>query len=245
MAIVDNYSKEDFEKIAKESKTIPEFLKNLGYRSDSTKTRNVLMRKIEEYNLDISHLKQRPESIKRTEQNIFIENSTASQHTLREWYKKGEYTPYICSICGQEPFQQGKELTLILDHINGNNHDDRLKNLRWVCPNCNQQLDTTGYKKIFRNPEQQETYCIDCGKIISKGSIRCIQCDGLQKRIPIEEMPLTKEELKKLIRTTAFTQIGKQFNVSDNAIRKWCIKFGLPKTKKEINSYSDNEWDLL
>ena len=38
---------------------------------------------------------------------------------------------------------QGKALTLILDHINGRNHDDRLENLRWVCPNCNQQLDTT------------------------------------------------------------------------------------------------------
>ena len=50
MAIVDNYSKEEFEQIAKESKTIPDFLKNLGYKSDSTKTRNVLMRKIEEYN---------------------------------------------------------------------------------------------------------------------------------------------------------------------------------------------------
>ncbi len=35
-------------------------------------------------------------------------------------------------------------MTLILDHINGENHDDRLENLRWVCPNCNQQLPTTG-----------------------------------------------------------------------------------------------------
>lgn len=40
----------------------------------------------------------------------------------------------------------GKELTLILDHKNGINNDDRLENLHWVCPNYNQQLDTTGSK---------------------------------------------------------------------------------------------------
>ena len=84
MAIVDNYSKEEFEQIAKESKTVPDFLKKLGYKSDSTKTRTTVFKKIEEYNLDISHLKQRPKTIKRNEENIFVENSTASQSVLRK-----------------------------------------------------------------------------------------------------------------------------------------------------------------
>ena len=57
-------------------------------------------------------------------------------------YIKGNYTPYKCSICGLEPFWNGKELTLTLDHINGINNDDRLENLRWVCPNCDRQLST-------------------------------------------------------------------------------------------------------
>ena len=86
--------------------------------------------------------------IKRTAANVFIENSTADQKTLRRHYFAGEYTEYKCSICGQEPIWNGKELTLILDHINGHNHDDRLENLRWVCPNCNQQLDTTNGKNV-------------------------------------------------------------------------------------------------
>ena len=72
---------------------------------------------------------------------MFVENSTANQTTLRRWYEK-ENIEYKCSICGQLPFWQNKPLTLILDHINGHNHDDRLENLRWVCPNCNQQLET-------------------------------------------------------------------------------------------------------
>lgn len=33
-------------------------------------------------------------------------------------------------------------MVLTLDHINGHNHDNRLENLRWVCPNCDRQLET-------------------------------------------------------------------------------------------------------
>ena len=52
----------------------------------------------------------------------------------------------ICSICGQKPFWNGKPLTLTLDHIDGDNTNDVLTNLRWVCPNCDRQLDTFGSK---------------------------------------------------------------------------------------------------
>ena len=91
----------------------------------------------------------------------------------------------------------------------------------------------------------QKKYCLDCGKEISSTAIRCSICDGLNRKISLEDMPITREELKNLIRTTSFIQIGKQFKVSDNAIRKWCLKFNLPKTKKEINSYSNKEWELI
>jgi hypothetical protein len=37
---------------------------------------------------------------------------------------------------------QSKTLTLVLDHINGVNNDNRLKNLRFLCPNCNSQTKT-------------------------------------------------------------------------------------------------------
>ena len=35
-----------------------------------------------------------------------------------------------------------------------NNKDDRLNNLRWVCPNCNSQLETTNGKNIKRLREE-------------------------------------------------------------------------------------------
>ena len=54
---------------------------------------------------------------------------------------------------------------------------------------------------------------------------------------------LSREELKDLIRTKSFLELGKKFGVSDNAIRMWCDAMSFPRTKKEINSYSDEEWD--
>ena len=52
---------------------------------------------------------------------------------------RGRFPVCKCSICGQQPKWNGKPLIMILDHINGNHRDDRLENLRWVCPNCNYQ----------------------------------------------------------------------------------------------------------
>lgn len=73
--------------------------------------------------------------------------------------------------------------------------------------------------------DRQSTYCIECGYKVQR---RCERPD--------------RTELKKLIRDNSFVSIGKMFNVSDNAIRKWCISYNLPKSKKIINSYSDEEW---
>lgn len=52
----------------------------------------------------------------------------------------------------------------------------------------------------------------------------------------------SREKLKELIRTQPFTYIAQQYEVSDNAIRKWCDFEKLPRKKSEINKYTDEEW---
>ena len=148
-AKIDTFSDKEFKDIVISSNSMIEVAKKLGYTSHSGSNGERIRHRIDELQISTEHFSlsnRRP--IKRSPENVFIENSTADQKTLRKYYHQGDYTPYVCSICGQEPFWNGKELTLILDHINGKNHDDRLENLRWVCPNCNQQLDTTNGKNI-------------------------------------------------------------------------------------------------
>lgn len=244
MSLINQCSQEDFISIVKNSFSIAECERKLGYNSYSGGVATLIKKRIQELNIDISHFSKQ-NSI-RNPDNIFIENSTASQKVLRNYYIKGAYSEYKCSECGQEPFWNNKPLTLILDHKNGINNDDRLENLHWVCPNCNQQLETTGSKnRAYKNQECknekniQKKYCLDCGKEISKNAIRCNACSGKQREIVL---PVTRDELKNLIRTSSFTSIGKQYNVSDNAIRKWCDKYNLPRKASEIKKYSEQDW---
>ena len=46
-----------------------------------------------------------------------------------------------------------------------------------------------------------------------------------------------KEELEKLIYNTPFTKIGEVYGVTDNAVRKWCKKYGLPFRRKDLAKY--------
>ena len=239
--LVDNYTENELKQIVKMSKSYRDLAKKIGYTSFSGDLKIFLEERFSQF--DTSHFNKKSEVNKRNFEDVFIENSTVDQSTLRRWYLKGEYTPYICAICGQEPMWQGKDLTLILDHINGSNHDNRLENLRWVCPNCNQQLPTTNGKN--RKQILKKYYCQDCGKEISKRSQRCQECASKIKRIALEDMPVTREELKDMIRNLPFTQIGIKYNVSDNAIRKWCDKFNLPKRKSDIKKYSDIDWSNI
>lgn len=244
--IIDNYTPEELSSIVKQSKTYSEVIKKLGYSTAHGGNINTLKEYINKYNIDISHFSNKSKSpTKRSAENIFIENSTASQKVLRDWYKKGEYMPYVCSVCGQEPVWQEKDLTLILDHINGINNDDRIENLRWVCPNCNQQLPTTGYRKMrTENKPKKKYYCKECGAEITIGSTTglCIEC--ARKAIRKVERP-DKEQLKQLIQTYSFTEIGKQYGVTDNTIRKWCKAVNLPSRKKDIKLLTIEDWENL
>lgn len=85
-------------------------------------------------------------------------------------------------------------------------------------------------------------YCPKCGKIKTWAAKLCSDCASKERRVAIRP---SREELKKLIRTKSFSQIAKDYCVSDNAIRKWCIAEKLPSTKKEIKKYTDKEWDNI
>lgn len=78
--------------------------------------------------------------------------------------------------------------------------------------------------------------CKNCGKIISSKTINSLCRDCYCKTTRKIERP-TKEILyQQLIDFKGnFVQVGKQYNVVDNTIRKWCASYGLPTHSKDYN----------
>ena len=90
---------------------------------------------------------------------------------------------------------------------------------------------------------KKSRFCEVCGEKLNSSQKRFCSMECLKKNAK-KERP-TRDELKNLIRNNSFTQIGKIYGVSDNAIRKWCINEALPSKSKDIKAYSDKEWALI
>ena len=145
---ISDLSDVDFIKLVNESESYRQIALKAGYSDSSRHAKKQIEERIIQLNLDTSHfLTHSGGGNKISDDEVFKLNSSIGQSTLRRRYLSKNYTKYKCVICGQEPFWNGKELVLTLDHIDGNHHNNVLSNLRWVCPNCDRQLDTYGGKK--------------------------------------------------------------------------------------------------
>ena len=70
-----------------------------------------------------------------------MESGTATKGNARTYLKR--HTEYKCSCCGISEWH-GKELVLQLEHKDGNNKNNTIDNVCWLCPNCHTQTATWG-----------------------------------------------------------------------------------------------------
>lgn len=98
-------------------------------------------------------------------------------------------------------------------------------------------------EELYNSSHSGKYYCEDCGCEISDGAKRCISCYNLFKAQNLH-IP-DRDTLKSLIRITPFTTIGKKYGVTDNAVRKWCDKYSLPRRSSDIKKYSEEEWKII
>jgi len=67
---------------------------------------------------------------------VLVRNSTFQSYKLKKRLFAKNLKPKHCEICGWAKKSIDGRIPLELDHINGDSHDNRLLNLRILCPNC-------------------------------------------------------------------------------------------------------------
>ncbi len=86
--------------------------------------------------------------VKVSRENVFSIGSNVRNYQLKKILICEGLRRYECERCGNGGDWKGSELVLELDHINGDHGDNRVDNLRFLCPNCHSQTET------YRNRNQ-------------------------------------------------------------------------------------------
>jgi hypothetical protein len=174
-------------------------------------------------------------------QEVLVEGSSYNRSNLKRRLFAEGLKHRRCELCGQDEIWRGRRMALILDHINGVPDDNRLENLRIVCPNCAATFDTHCARKNrvvpmpraclhcggrFLPNRREQRYCSRaCGSRWDRsGSNGHRTLKGISKPSTrkVERPPY--EQLKREIAETSYLAVGRKYGVSDNAIRKW-IRF--------------------
>jgi len=146
--------KSELDKVVKNNSTFSSILKIYDLLPKGGNTRT-LKNRLDHDNIDYSHIIQGKSSNKNRKFfvnkipliDVLVENSSYNRGRLKNRLINQNLLENKCSGCGLDPFWNGNKLILQLDHINGISNDNRLNNLRLLCPNCHSQTDTFANKK--------------------------------------------------------------------------------------------------
>lgn len=159
------YTRELLAPIIAEARSLAGVLRALGLKPTGGNYRSINGR-IQALELDTSHFvgqawsrgqtSESSEAVRRTARIkthpndvVFVEHCSVVVRGTRLTARLRQLGwPYVCAECGISSWR-GRPITLHLDHVNGIHTDNRLENLRFLCPNCHQQTETwgNGYKR--------------------------------------------------------------------------------------------------
>lgn len=199
-------------------------LSNFGANSKTIKKYIKLL------NIDTSHFLTTSEMLKQARaasktkaltplEDVFIENSSLDRKCIKRLIIENNLIPYECNLCKIIQWNN-KPLSLHLDHINGINSDNRLENLRFLCPNCHSQTDTYCGRKL-KNITLAPNTCQDCDKDIASDSTRCNPCNAIFRKGKISKIDWPSTNiLIDMVNQYGYRGTGKLLGVTDNSVKK-------------------------
>lgn len=120
--------------------------------------------------------------------------------------------------------------SLDIDHIDRDKTNNTIKNLRWVTHKENMH----SWK-----PPAEKSRCVDCGKVISRGSKRCIDCENKRRESKSENIIIeNKDKIYEMaVSGMNVTEISKYFGIRWQTFGRICRRLGItykiPKPPKE------------
>ena len=162
-------------------------------------------------------------------EQILVAGSSYHRGHLKERLFRAGVKQRRCELCGLGEWWYGRRFALVLDHINGVSNDNRIENLRIVCPNCAATFDTHCGRKLRLEARR----CVRCGASFQpkySAQRHCSSWCGRRHARPdggrarpaarrVQRPPYA--QLLAEVQAMGYTSVGRKYGVSDNAIRKW------------------------
>lgn len=152
---VSDYTTEQIANFCKDSFSYAQVLRKMNMSGGGSQ--NTLKKRIQKDNIDVSHFKGQAwnkglktgiNKEKYSLEEVFVKNSPVSQKILRGYIQRHNILPYICENCGNDGKWQGGNISLEIHHKDGDNTNNLISNLCYLCPNCHALTDNYRGKNI-------------------------------------------------------------------------------------------------
>ncbi|MFI1762114.1 HNH endonuclease [Streptomyces sp. NPDC020800] len=146
------WTREILEPVVAVSASVNEVVRRLGLDSVGGHQANIA-RRIKAYGIDTSHFtsvvrteRMRYNQRRRTPEEILVKDTSVHAPRIPSYRLKRAMQEMgaeeCCALCGIPPVWLGEPLPLEVDHIDSDWRNNRIENLRLLCPNCHSTTDS-------------------------------------------------------------------------------------------------------